>query len=184
MSNKRNSMEEKVNASSRGGVSETGGGEMGRDRDTFLLALWDFLPVAFFGIGMVVLGGKLGSPLFLCGAFLSFAAGFMKALWKLILSLTGRDIPFMGKQLRYLMPLGFLLLIAGLFLGDKEAGASLLQAAGRFPSLIFFILAGLGIVCMVLCAMRLDKMDKRANRIEQGINSLAQGFVLLGILFL
>ena len=157
---------------------------MGKDRETFLLALLDFLPVAFFGLGMGILGRKLGSPLFLLGAIVCLGAGFMKALWKLILSLTGRDIPFMGKQLRYLMPLGFLLMIVGIFRGDQEVASSLLRGAGRFPSILFFILAGLGIGGMVYCALRLDRMDKRSNWIEQGMNSLAQGFVLLGIWFL
>lgn len=157
---------------------------MGKSRETLLLAFFDLLPVLFFGLAMGILGGKLISPLFLAGAALCLAAGLGKVLWKLILALTGKDIPVFGKQLRFVMPAGFLLLIPGFLTSEAPVRAELLKAAATFPSLLFFILAALGIFGMVYCAKTLDRMDQKANWTEQAINSLAQGAVLLGVLFL
>ena len=145
----------------------------GEEKFGWQLALVDALPVAFFGAGAAIVGVKLGSALFSCGALVCVAAGLGKVLWKLLIALAD-----------YLMPLGFVLMIAGAMTAERSAAAALLGAATRLPAAAFFALCVLGMCAMVVCAKRFDRYDVRGNWIEQGINACAQGCFLLGALFL
>ncbi len=156
----------------------------GEEKFGWQLALVDALPVAFFGAGAAIVGVKLGSALFSCGALVCVAAGLGKVLWKLLIALADRDVKVLGAQLRYLMPLGFVLMIAGAMTAERSAAAALLGAATRLPAAAFFALCVLGMCAMVVCAKRFDRYDVRGNWIEQGINACAQGCFLLGALFL
>jgi len=151
---------------------------------TISLALVDLLPVLFFGIAMAVLGFRLGSLLFTAGAVLCVLAGLGKVIWKIMIALWNKDIRLLGAQLRYVMPAGFLLMIAGAFTTDRQAAAELLHKAVRMPSVLFFVLAACGIAGMIICAKKFDRYDVRGNWIEQVLNSAAQGCVLAGVLFL
>ena len=157
---------------------------MEKETFTVQLALVDALPVLFFGIAAVALGLKLRSVLFFIGALICLMAGAGKGLWKLLIALKDKDVPFLGAQLRYLMPLGFLLMILGAVLSDRTQLTTLLQAAVQMPSALFFILGILGLIGMILCAKKFDRRDVKGNWIEQIINAFAQGCVLLGVLFL
>lgn len=157
---------------------------MKKDTFTLQLALVDALPVLFFGIAAAALGLKLHSLLFFVGALLCLLAGAGKVLWKLLIALKDKDVPLLGAQLRYLMPLGFLLMILGAALSDHTQLKTLLQAAVQIPSLLFFLLGILGLIGMILCARKFDRHDVRGNWIEQIINAFAQGCVMLGVLFL
>ena len=148
------------------------------------LAVTDAVPVVFFGIAAIMLGVKLQSPVFFGGALLCFLAGFGKVLWKFLIALSGKDVDFLGKQFRYVMPVGFLLMIAGVFMADRNVVSSLLGSALRMPSLMLFVIAACALVGMIICARKFDRHDVRGNWIEQGINIIAQGCVLLGVWFL
>ena len=102
----------------------------------------------------------------------------------LLLALRGKDVAILGAQLRCVMPAGFLLMIVGGVLADRETVRALLGAAARLPSAAFFALTIVGLIAMVVCAKRFDRFDVRANWIEQGINAAAQACVLLGVLML
>ena len=154
-----------------------------REQFTLSLALVDALPVLFFA-GTVVLGMKLRSALFFAGAVVCLFAGAGKVLWKLILALGGKDVRLLGAQLRYLMPLGFALMLVGAVASDRAVLGQLLHAAVRLPSALFFAGTVVGLAGMILCARRFDRRDVRGNWIEQGINAAAQGCALLGVLFL
>jgi hypothetical protein len=52
------------------------------------------------------------------------------------------------------------------------------------PSLFFFIVAVCALTGMVICARKFDRHDVRGNWIEQGINIIAQGCVMLGVWFI
>ena len=151
---------------------------------TPLLALVDAVPVLFFGIAAIMLGVKVHSATFFVGALLCFLAGFGKVLWKLQIAVAGKDVEFLGMQLRYVMPAGFLLMIAGAFTADRNVVKNLLNSALKMPSLLFFIIAVAALTGMVICARKFDRHDVRGNWIEQGINIIAQGCVLLGVLFI
>lgn len=159
-------------------------GNMDKKTFTVSLALMDVLPVVFFGVAAIVLGLKLHAALFFAGAVVCFLAGAGKVLWKLILALKNQDIRLLGAQLRYLMPLGFILMIAGAAAADRETVCALLRAAVRMPSILFFAVTIIGLIGMILCAKRFDRHDVRGNWIEQTINAVAQGCAMIGVLLL
>ena len=157
---------------------------MENNQFTLSLALVDALPVLFFGAAAAMLGVKLQSALFIVGAALCLLAGAGKVVWKLLLALRGKDVAILGAQLRWVMPTGFVLMIVGAALADRETVRALLHAAVRLPSVLFFALTIVGMIAMVVCAKRFDRFDVRANWIEQGINAAAQGCALIGVLLL
>ena len=157
---------------------------MEKNEFTLSLALVDALPVLFFGGAAAMLGVKLRSALFIVGAALCLLAGAGKVVWKLLLALRGKDVAFLGVQLRYVMPTGFLLMLLGAILAERETVRTLLHAAVRMPSVFFFALMIVGLIAMVVCAKKFDRFDVRANWIEQGINAAAQACALIGVLLL
>ena len=154
------------------------------NRFTVSLALTDAVPVIFFGIAAGALGTKLHSAMFMTGAAVCLLAGLGKVIWKMVLALGGPDIAWLGAQLRYVMPVGFVLMIAGAVLSDRMAVRGVLQSAVRMPSVLFFALALCGLAGMFVCAKRYDRRDVKGNWIEQGINLLAQACVMIGVLML
>ena len=157
---------------------------MEKNQFTLSLALVDALPVLFFGAAAAILGVKLQSAVFIVGAALCLLAGAGKVVWKLLIALKGKDVAFLGAQLRYVMPAGFLLMLLGAFLAERGTLRTLLHAAARLPSAAFFALTIVGMIAMVVCARKFDRFDVRANWIEQGINAAAQACALIGVLLL
>ena len=157
---------------------------MEKQEFTLALAAVDALPVLFFGAAAAVLGAKLQSALFIVGAALCLLAGAGKVVWKLLLALKGKDVALLGAQLRYVMPLGFLLMLFGGFFAEGETLRALLHAAVRLPSAAFFALTIVGLVAMIVCAKKFDRYDVRGNWIEQGINAAAQACAMIGALLL
>ncbi len=148
------------------------------------LALVDALPVLFFGAAAAILGVKLRSVVFIVGAALCLLAGAGKVVWKLLIALKGKDVAFLGAQLRYVMPAGFLLMMIGGFFAEGGILRTLLHAAVRLPAAAFFALTIVGLIAMVVCAKKFDRFDVRGNWIEQGINAAAQACALIGALLL
>ncbi len=157
---------------------------MEKEQFTLSLALVDALPVLFFGVAAAALGLKLHSALFFIGAVVCLLAGAGKVLWKLLLALKGKDVPFLGAQLRYLMPAGFALMLLGALRADRAVVKALGRAAVSLPSAAFFAAGIVGLAAMIVCARKFDRRDVRGNWIEQGINAAAQGCVMLGALLL
>ena len=157
---------------------------MKKQEFTLSLALVDALPVLFFGAAAAMLGVKLQSALFIVGAALCLLAGAGKVVWKLLIALKGKDVAFLGAQLRYVMPLGFLLMLFGAFFAEDGSVRTLLHAAVRLPSAAFFALTIVGLIAVVVCARKFDRFDVRANWIEQGINAAAQACAQIGALLL
>lgn len=146
------------------------------------MAVTDMLPVLFFSISVAVLSGRIESVLFLAGAALVITAGTLKVLWKFVLALGKKDVPFLNRQLRYLMPAGFALLAAGLIVDrDCWSAKAAMEYIFSFPAGIFFLLAAVGIGCMIWFAGHLNGRDARSNWIEQGTNALTQFFLMMGI---
>ena len=73
---------------------------------------------------------------------------------------------------------------AGAVTSDQNVARRLLRSALHMPSIIFFIIALIGLIGMILCAAKYDRHDVRGNWIEQIINSLAQCCVMIGVLLL
>ena len=70
------------------------------------------------------------------------------------------------------------------FMADKSVVRRLINGAMEMPSLMFFVIAVCAFAGMIVCAMKFDRRDVRGNWIEQGINIVAQGCVLLGVWFI
>lgn len=147
---------------------------------TLGLALVDLIPVIFFGGSAVLIGMRVHSLLFWLGAGLCILAGCGKVLWKILLAAAKKDIRFFNTQMRYVMPLGFLLLIISLFQIQIDfTWQSFLQ----MPSVLFFLLGIMGMIAMTFLGMKKETTDVKANWIEQCINSVSQCAFFLGILF-
>lgn len=97
------------------------------------MAVFDLLPVVFFIAGTMTIAGdmkqKMTLPakiLFVGGSWIVCAAGFLKALYKLIYSLSRGDLTWMSGQFFYNQAFGFLLAGVGLTLAvtrlDKAQG--------------------------------------------------------------
>ena len=154
------------------------------DEFTPQLALVDMIPVLAFAVATLLLFQQFQSGLFLAGAILCSVAGLLKVAWKLVLAFCHRDIPLLSLQLRVLMPLGFAFILASLFLHRNHISIPLIRAAVfSVPAVLFFAVAAVLLLCMCICAVALDRKSARANWVEQGINSLAQISVLMGIIF-
>lgn len=152
---------------------------------TLSLALFDALPVIFFCMAMLLIASWFHNIFFLIGIILCTFAGCGKVLWKILVVSKGYDIRLLNRQLRILMPLGFLLVIIGLFIGRNVINFSKLwHQIMLFPTCLFFGITIIGMICMSIFAFKLDSTKARSNWIEQITNAIAQGCFLLGVLSL
>ena len=151
------------------------------------LALFDALPVIFFSVAMVLIAMSFRNVFFIKGAILCAVSGLSKGIWKIIIAGTKKDISVLNKQMRILMPIGFLLMLVGIIMGISLGTLSinaLWHSICTFPSVLFFAITVLGMVGMSVFAFKLDGTRLRSNWIEQITNAIAQGCFLLGVLFL
>lgn len=147
---------------------------------TLSLALMDFVPVIFFSAGALVVGMRMHSLLFSLGAIGCIFAGCGKVLWKILLASAKKDIRPLNTQMRYLMPLGFILMILG---WRKDPLPLAVQSFFTMPSVLFFGIGLAGIAAMTVLGIRNQTTDVKANWIEQCVNCVAQGAFFLGIVF-
>ncbi len=145
------------------------------------LALVDAVPVVLFGVAVVMLGVKIGNPVFVLGAVLACMGGVGKVAWKFVMALAGKNVGWLARQMRFTMPLGFVLMIAGLVLAGGDALA-VLGALTGMPSVLLLVV---WLVCM--CAMgyfagHRDQLSARDNWIEQLVNAAGQAALLAVVL--
>ena len=136
------------------------------------MALVDYIPVLFFGYAAALLQRDLynkmskGSfALFAAGTINVFAAGFLKATWKLLYAAGICDFAALNTLFMPVQSIGFLLLGIGLvwMLAKKQHCTLLLAAPPVFSGTFVFIgmmVAGLGFMCTVL-AILAAKMKKK-----------------------
>ena len=148
---------------------------------TLSLALVDALPVLLFCAAAIALGCKLNSALFLVGAFLAFLGGAGKVAWKLVIALAGRNIPWLGRQMRFTMPLGFLIMLLAMVV-QGPAAAAVLVGFTRTPALVFVLLWFACMCAMGYMAKHNDQADARSNWIEQLTNAFGQAMLLIAVL--
>lgn len=148
------------------------------------LAWFDALPVILFSVAMLLIALRFRNTVFIIGAVCCVCAGLGKVIWKIIMATANKNITLLSRQLRVLMPVGFLLMIAGVITGMNTAlWKSLVQSVLSVPAVMFFGFAVLGMILMGVFAGRLDQKKVRSNWIEQITNTVAQGCFLLGVLF-
>ena len=147
------------------------------------LALFDALPVIFFSISVIIIAMNYRNALFIAGSILVTLAGLGKVIWKIIIAATRRDIAILNRQLRIIMPAGFILIIAGIIMGAGSIDINwLMSAILSFPAVIFFAITVIGMILMTIFAFRLDGTRLSSNWIEQITNAIAQASLLIGIL--
>lgn len=146
------------------------------------MALMDCLPVAFFCVGAGVLATRFDSAMFRVGVALVVLAGALKVSWKLVLALARRDVRFLNRQMRYLMPVGFALVLVSLA-ADRAlwSPAAVLAHVTTMPSLVFLVAGLAGMFLMGWFARHLDGRDAKANWKEQAVNALSQLCIMLAI---
>lgn len=90
---------------------------------TVPMALMDYIPVAFFGIAAVLLQmdlynkmGRGAFAVFAAGTINIFAAGFLKATWKLLYAATICDFQALNTMFLPVQSIGFLLAGLGIVL--------------------------------------------------------------------
>ncbi len=147
------------------------------------LALVDLIPVVCFGLSAVRVGSLFSSTLFMIGAGICLISGVVKVLWKLIAAVSQKNIWSMFVQMRILMPVGFLVMLAALIVDRGNlSGAAIFAGLTDFPACVFFGLGVLGVILMMIFALRLDSSNPRANWLEQGVNGIAQMCIFIGLL--
>lgn len=124
------------------------------------LALYDFVPVAFFLIGAIFLVrtstrmcGLCCSRLAIAGSLLIFLGGFLKAIWKLLFTIGVGDYQLLSESQFPLVAPGFLVLLIAVIMmarSDREArtinaASILLMATWKIPFLIVMTLTSMGV---------------------------------------
>jgi len=142
------------------------------------MALFDLLPVFCFLTGALIITAgmrrKMTLPcriLFEGGSGLVFAAGLLKALYKLICALGLGDIAWMSRQFFFNQALGFLLAGLGLTLtvtrqGRARKGADAEKVCSILPipvmGLVGIMVAGLAALDASLCFLAAGKRKRSA----------------------
>ena len=148
------------------------------------LALVDLLPVIFFFVATLIVALRTKSVLFMAGSALAFAAGLVQVCWKLIIVLAKKNIWPLHAQMKFVMPLGFLLMLIALVLMRKNINWSgIVHELLSMPSLLFLILAVLCCVGMIVLAVTLGMKDgAKSQWIEEGVNVIFQASVMMCVL--
>ena len=152
---------------------------------TLALALVDAIPVLSFGIGMVIIASKFGSPLFMIGAGLSVLAGCCKVAWKLVLGIWKKDLRWLNKPFVPMQATGFLLMLLSFILGfSKINWVAVGSGIISMPSILFFI-AWIGLMGFMgwFRKNKFSNDDAKSNWTAQIVNAIGQTCLLLGILF-
>lgn len=142
---------------------------------TIPMALMDFVPVLFFGYAAALLQQDLynkmtkGSfALFAAGTVNIFAAGLLKAVWKLLYATGICDFHALNTMFLPVQSLGFLLAGIGIIwmmIGKKQTALAIAPPlfSGSFIFIMMMVL-GLGSICTVLSILAV-KMNKKSAMI-------------------
>lgn len=135
------------------------------------MALVDYIPVLFFGVAAVLLQLDLYSKMrkdafamFAAGTINIFAAGFLKATWKLLYAAGICDFQALNTMFLPVQSIGFLLAGVGIAMMLLTKKKVLLAAAPPvFSGSVIFVMMmvlGLGSICTVLSILAV-KMKKK-----------------------
>ena len=137
------------------------------------MALMDFIPVTFFGIAAFLLQyglynkmSRTAFALFASGTINIFAAGFLKAMWKLMYAAGICDFHALNTMFLPVQSIGFLLAGLGIILMFAPRKKAMLAAAPPvFSGSVIFIMMmvlGLGSICTCLSILAVRMKKKGA----------------------
>ncbi len=154
------------------------------------MALVDYIPVLFFGIAAAILQldlyGKMRKDafaLFAAGTINIFAAGLLKATWKLLYAAGICDFQALNTLFLPLQSMGFLLAGVGIILMLWAREPALLAVAPPVfsGSMVFvaMMVLGLGSICTVLSilAVKLQKKSAVALFVLSFLCSIGMGYM-------
>ena len=154
------------------------------------MALVDYIPVLFFGIAVAILQldlyGKMRKDafaLFAAGTINIFAAGLLKATWKLLYAAGICDFQALNTLFLPLQSMGFLLAGVGIILMLWARKPALLAVAPPVfsGSMVFvaMMVLGLGSICTVLSilAVKLQKKSAVALFVLSFLCSMGMGYM-------
>lgn len=152
--------------------------EENHEKFSQVLAWFDALPVILFSVAMLLIALRFRNIVFIIGAVCCVCAGLGKVIWKIIMATANKNITLLSRQLRVLMPAGFLLMIAGVITGVNIAlWKSLIQSVLFVPAGIFFGFAVLGMILMgVFAAAWIRKKFVQTGLNKSPIPSLKGAF--------
>ena len=183
---------------------------------TVPMALTDYIPVILFGISAVILMGDLKNKMtkavfvtLVIGACVAFLAGFLKASYKLLITIGAGNFQILNDSFLPLQSSGLLLtglaLVLMLFVRKKSAALAMAPLTMGFISMMVL---GLGGMCASLSVLAVKMKRRRlipvfilcffcymgmgylaskkdgsaaSNWIEQGVNTLGQILLLCGV---
>ena len=182
---------------------------------TVPMALFDFVPIILFGVSAVLLMrdlyNKMPKGAFACldgGTCIAFLAGFLKALYKLLIATGVGEFPILNTLFLPLQSTGLLLAGLGIVLMLALRKKNALLMAPLTFGFIGMMVLGLGMMCAGLsviaakmkkkllipvfilcffCYMGMGYLASRggetaaANWIEQGVNAVGQILLLSGV---
>lgn len=149
------------------------------------MAIVDALPVVCFCISMLLVGSLFRSPLFLIGAIVCTLAGAGKVLWKFVLACAHRDVQWLNRQFRFLMPAGFALMLLAVLLNAGSFDRALVWTnVSSFPCNLLLGIGLLFVIAMIIAGIKLDFSTPKANWIEQWLNFGAQFCILLAVVII
>ena len=152
---------------------------------TMGLALYDFVPVLFFGVACYLLWKMTGNVLVFFGGLVSFISGTLKVVWKIIVVAKKKNIWPLFVQMRIGLPAGLMLVLIGFVVSCFTKNMHSYWSGALQPApILFFILYLAGTAAMVICGRKLDPAEAKANWIEQSCNTVAQGAFLINILLI
>lgn len=135
---------------------------------TVPMALVDFIPVILFLLAVLIvykdLKGRISSlslSLFTGGTAMVTAAGFLKALYKLLYALNVGDFAWMSGQFFANQAFGFLLAGVGLMLAVRSQGQPYAYAIVPTMALVGIMVLGLGAMDAALCFMASKLKDRK-----------------------
>ena len=157
---------------------------------TVTMAIVDFIPVAFFAVAAVLMLrdfydklSKGGFALLAAGVINVFAAGFLKAVWKLLYAAGACDFHVLNTIFLPVQSLGFIMAGAALImmLTKRKNAALMLAAPPVFKGSIIFLsmmVIGLGCMCAVLSTVSFKRAKKLAGVlfIMAFVSSMGMGY--------
>lgn len=148
---------------------------------TMGLALFDIMPVLLFLASGLIMYSMYGSMLLLAGVLSCFTGGLCKAVWKMIIVISKKDLTGLTRAFHILMPAGLALMILSVPAGGRAAFSGLRRSITMMPAAILFIAA---FALMCLMGYLGSHMDNSAssNWIEELANTLAQLAFLIGVI--
>ena len=116
-------------------------------------------------------------------AFICVLSGCCKVLWEILIALKKKNRMILSKQMRFLMPLGFFMILLSFYVDRKLIDFNIILSIVRVPYVFgFFIFGFIGLIIMMILVKKMDQSHAKNNWIEQICNRFVQLSILIGVM--